>query len=193
MVVMFTAGFQVFTVLLVAVAFALALAHASELPGKKRLPKETYIAVQQIYYPGFTIGGGVGEFGGLIAALVLAVITPRESAAFWLTVVAVVGLVVMQLVFWIWIRPVNKFWIQSVRLGRFGTQFFGTEASAKDESSGATDAGTRGGTRGPSAAAERQQLPDWTRLRDQWEYSHVVRAVLAGTSFTALVIACKVL
>jgi hypothetical protein len=45
---------QVVTVFLVAVAMSLALAHALELPGKMRLEKATYIAVQIIYYPGFT-------------------------------------------------------------------------------------------------------------------------------------------
>ncbi|CAN5853005.1 hypothetical protein BH20PSE1_BH20PSE1_12420 [soil metagenome] len=57
---------QVLTVILVAVAMALALAHALELPGKMRLDKETYYAMQPIYYPGFTIGGGIGEAGGTI-------------------------------------------------------------------------------------------------------------------------------
>ena len=46
---------------------ALVLAHALELPGKRRLSKNTYLAVQPIYYHGFTIGGAVGEFGGLVA------------------------------------------------------------------------------------------------------------------------------
>jgi hypothetical protein len=35
-------------------AMAMGLAQALELPGKPRLPKETYLAVQPIYYPGFT-------------------------------------------------------------------------------------------------------------------------------------------
>jgi hypothetical protein len=48
---------QVVTVFLVPVTMSLALAHALELPGKMRLNKETYIAVQTIYYPGFTYGG----------------------------------------------------------------------------------------------------------------------------------------
>jgi hypothetical protein len=43
----------------------LSLAHALEFPGKKRLDEKQYKAVQTIYYPGFTIGGMVGEFGGL--------------------------------------------------------------------------------------------------------------------------------
>jgi hypothetical protein len=48
---------QVVTVLLVAVAMSLTLAHALELPGKMRLDEQTYRAVQTIYYPGFTFGG----------------------------------------------------------------------------------------------------------------------------------------
>ena len=40
---------QVVTVFFTAFAMALALAHALELPGKLRLGKETYFAVQSIY------------------------------------------------------------------------------------------------------------------------------------------------
>jgi hypothetical protein len=43
---------QVLAVLLVAVAMSLALAHALELPGKMRLSKEAYYAMQPIYDPG---------------------------------------------------------------------------------------------------------------------------------------------
>jgi len=56
---------QVITLLLLALAMVPAVAHALELPGKKRLTKETYLAVQPIYYPGFTIIGGFGEFAGM--------------------------------------------------------------------------------------------------------------------------------
>ena len=52
------------SLLLVAVTMGLSLAHALEFPGKLRLDEPTYRAVQAIYYPGFTIGGLVGEFGG---------------------------------------------------------------------------------------------------------------------------------
>ena len=46
--------FEVVAVLVVAIVMALSLAHALELPGKLRLSKEDYLAVQPIYYPGFT-------------------------------------------------------------------------------------------------------------------------------------------
>jgi hypothetical protein len=53
---------QVVSVTLVAVALAFSLAHAAEFPGKLRLSQKAYLAVQPIYYSGFTIGGGIGEF-----------------------------------------------------------------------------------------------------------------------------------
>jgi hypothetical protein len=48
---------QVVTVVLVALAMIPAVAHALELPGKMRLSKDIYFAVQRIYYPGFTFAG----------------------------------------------------------------------------------------------------------------------------------------
>src|SRR6266480_3178177 len=72
---------QVITVFLVAIAMSQALAHALELPGKLRLDKATYIAVQAIYYPGFTFGG-LGEGLGTLATLVLMIIMPNNRPAF---------------------------------------------------------------------------------------------------------------
>jgi hypothetical protein len=59
---------EVLAVILAAVTMSLALAHALELTGKLRLSKEHYLAVQAIYYPGFTIAG-IAEVGSIIAAL----------------------------------------------------------------------------------------------------------------------------
>lgn len=91
---------QVLTEVLVAVAMALALAHALEYPGKLRLTKDAYYAMQSIYYPGFTVGGGIGEAGGLILTIILLFLTPFGSIDFWLTLVALLGLIVMQAVYW---------------------------------------------------------------------------------------------
>jgi hypothetical protein len=43
---------QVVALIFVGVALMPALAHALELPGKKRLTQDVYFAVQTIYYPG---------------------------------------------------------------------------------------------------------------------------------------------
>jgi hypothetical protein len=156
---------QILTVLVVAVAMALSLAHALELPGKMRLTKEAYYAMQPIYYPGCTIGG-FAEPGGAVLTIILLFVTPFGSAAFWLTLAALVGLIGMQAVYWTFTHPVNKFWLQDEKLNRVGSGFF--SFAAKTARSGPVT---------------------WTELRDRWEYSHVARAVFAFESLSALVIA----
>lgn len=76
---------SILALLLVAVTMGLTLAHALELPGKLRLDKDTYVAVQAIYHPGFTIGGLVGELGGLLVPFALLFLTPYVTQRFWWT------------------------------------------------------------------------------------------------------------
>jgi Domain of unknown function (DUF1772) len=161
---------QVLTVILVAVAMALALAHALEFTGKIRLDKETYYAMQPIYYPGFTIGGGIGEAGGTISTIILLFLTPLGGVDFWLTLVALLGLIGMQAVYWLFTHPVNKFWVGGESLDRFSSSFFSFGANR-------------------SRLGNETRPPDWTELRDRWEYSHVARAGFALLSLIALVIA----
>ncbi|SRR5712691_158882 len=76
---------QVTAVLMVALAMSMALAHALELPGKLRRDEQSYVAVQTIYYPGFTIGG-IGEPLAAIGILILCcfpVITALRFGGFW--------------------------------------------------------------------------------------------------------------
>jgi len=54
-----------------------ALAHALEFPGKLRLDQRTYLSVQTIYYPGFTIGG-IAEPLSTVATLALLLTAPRD-------------------------------------------------------------------------------------------------------------------
>jgi hypothetical protein len=156
---------QVLTVLVVAVAMALSLAHALELPGKMRLAKEAYYAMQPIYYPGFTIGG-VAEPGGIVLTIILLIVTPLGSTTSWLTLAALIGLTSMQAVYWLFTHPVNRFWLADEKLSRVGSGFFSF-----------------------AAKTERSRPRSWTELRDRWEYSHVARALLAFVSLTALVVA----
>jgi hypothetical protein len=154
---------QIICVIVAAVALVPALAHALEMPGKMRLPKEAYFAVQTIYYPGFTIAGGAEPLA-LFASAVLLVMTPRGSADFWLTAAALAGIAAMQAVYWIFTHPVNKVWLQGRSLGAAGSGFF-------------------------SFASGESDAHDWEQLRSRWEYSHVARAAFAAVSFTVLVIA----
>ncbi|GJD18012.1 hypothetical protein RIVM261_029680 [Rivularia sp. IAM M-261] len=101
----------------------------SYLPGKMRLNKEAYFAMQPIYYPGFTIGGGIGEFGGLISTIILLFFTPYLSAKFWLTLVALLGLIGMQAVYWLFTHSVNKFWLENEKLSSFSSGFGQTYAT----------------------------------------------------------------
>jgi hypothetical protein len=155
---------QVLAVILVAVAMALALAHALELPGKLRLSKDTYLAIQPIYYPGFTIGG-VAEPLGLIALLLLMIATPITTLAFWLTLGAFLTLAAMHAVYWLAVHPVNNFWLKDFHLQGAGAAFFLVDPLRRP-----------GGT----------SNPDWTALRDQWEYAHLLRAILGLGSLTLL-------
>jgi hypothetical protein len=160
---------QVVTVFLVAIAMSLALAHALELPGKMRLSRETYIAVQTIYYPGFTYGG-VGEGLGMLMTLILLLATPTSRPAFWWTVTAFAALVIMQTVYWVFTHPVNKFWMKDTQLKGPAGGFLSLDpmkqgAAAEDGSEG------------------------WKRLRNRWEYSHVLRAIFSVTALIALIVA----
>jgi hypothetical protein len=164
---------QVLTGALIAAAMGLALAHALELPGKMRLTQEVYDAMQPIYYPGFTIGGGIAEAGGLLATLLLVCLTPWGSAAFWLTLVAFLGLLGMEAVYWIWTHPVNQFWLEGEKLSDAGARFFSFGAQR-------------------SRLHHETRLADWTAWRDRWESSHVARAGLALVSLVALMSAIAV-
>ncbi|MBE9079080.1 DUF1772 domain-containing protein [Romeria aff. gracilis LEGE 07310] len=160
---------QVLTVMLIAIAMALALAHALELPGKMRLDREAYYATQSIYYPGFTYGGACEPIG-ILSTTVLLVLMPSRSTNFWLTLVALLGLIGMQAVYWFFTHPINKFWVEGENLDRFSSDFFSF--------------GTN------KAQAESETCPpDWMELRDRWEYSHVARAGFAILSLVAIVIA----
>jgi hypothetical protein len=85
---------KIAAVTLVAVAMALALAHALEWPGKRRLSKEEYLTVQPIYYPGFTFGGA-SEPLAILVVIVLLAVTQTGTAASWLTAAALAALIAM--------------------------------------------------------------------------------------------------
>lgn len=148
---------RILSVVLVVLAMVPALAHALELPGKLRLTKESYLAIQPIYYPGFTIAG-MSEPLAIVATIVLLVLTPREGPDFWLSLVAVLGVLGMHGVYWLFTHPVNNFWLQGKALGGLGAGFFSLGSSSKHP-------------------------VDWTRLRDRWEYSHTWRG--PGSHFAA--------
>jgi hypothetical protein len=166
---------QVVAVTLASVAMALSLAHALELPGKLRLAKVGYLVVQTIYYPGFTIGGMVGDAGGLLTSLVLLAVTPAGSESFGWTLIGAVSLAAMNVVFWIFTQPANRFWLREQKLTPAAAEFFAFDPLHRK-----------------AAQTNPEADVGWTQMRTRWEYSHVARAVLAGVGFLSLVIGLAV-
>lgn len=161
---------QVFTLLTVAVAMALPLAHALELPGKLRLDKEAYLTVQPIYYPGFTYGGGAGEGLGILSTGALLWFTPASSSAFSWTLAGFVALIAMHACYWLLTHPVNNFWLKDQQLKGFAKGFFAFgPGSSKSENTGGAES--------------------WKRLRNRWELSHVVRAGFAAAALLSVAVA----
>jgi hypothetical protein len=146
---------QVIATLLIAIVMALSLAHALELPGKLRLSKQEYLAVQPIYYPGFTFGG-IAEPVSVIVLIAL-LFWMSGDAAFWLAFGALVALAAVNAIYWVVVHPVNNFWLKDLQLKSAGAGFFKAGASGRD------DAGEA----------------DWIAYRNRWEGGHVARAVLS--------------
>ena len=154
---------EVVAVFAAAIVFALSLAHALEYPGKMRLTKEPYLAVQTIYYPGFTIGGAAEPLSSILV-LALLIVSPGAPARTALLGVALGGLIAVQAVFWLMTQPVNRIWAKWLPLGSAGKRFF-------------------------RPAEEDEAEPEWTGLRDRWERSHIIRSIAASLSLAALVAA----
>jgi hypothetical protein len=147
---------------LVAVTMGLSLAHALEFPGKARLAEPVYREVQAIYYPGFTIGGLVGEFGALLTLPVLLALTPVGTKAFWWTLVSVCCLLLAHLTYWLVTHPVNSAWLKETEIAGVGRLFFRIRSAPES---------------------------DWRHMRNLWEASHVTRAVFAASAFVSLLVA----
>jgi len=160
---------QVVSLCLVVLALTPALAHALEWPGKMRLGRDAYLAVQPIYYPGFTLVGGFGEVTSILAVLVLLVMTPAGDTGFWWVAGALVALAAMHAVYWLLTHPVNRYWLRNQTMGRAGTGFFAQDPLHRER---------------PADDGEES----WTAHRDRWERSHAARAVLAAVGFVALAI-----
>jgi Domain of unknown function (DUF1772) len=160
---------QVVTVFLVAFAMSMALAHALEHPGKQRLDEKTYMAVQAIYYPGFTLGG-IGEVLAIIATLALALVMRGGGVAFWCAVSAFVAILALHAVFWLVTQPVNKYWARYLPLNKAGKRFFAPDDMSRSVESAAAD-------------------PNWKRLKNKWEYSHIARAGLSAIALITVSVA----
>ena len=60
--------------------------------------------------------------------------------------------------------PVNKYWLVHEKIGAASARFFAVEQASS------------------------RAMPEWTKLRDRWERSHLVRAALCVTAFVVLIV-----
>src|SRR3569833_26167 len=136
---------------------SLSLAHALEYPGKLRLDREHYIAVQTIYYPGFTYAG-VAEPAAVIVLVILLLMIPAGSTRFWLIAGALLAAALTHVLYWWRTAPINKVWLRNEELSPAAERLFGRDPQANTNT-------------------------DWQKLRARWEHSHILRAVTSGASF----------
>jgi hypothetical protein len=155
---------------LTVVALSCSLAHVLELPGKLRLPRDAYVTVQSIYYPGFTLAGLSEPLGILVLGL-LCLLMPQDDPAFWWTLAAAALLVLVHGLYWLLTHPVNRFWVEGQDLGRLGRGFFGK----------ATATGT-----------EYTAEEVWLQRRNRWELSHVLRAIGTAGALALLLVSLTV-
>ena len=134
------------------------VAQVLEWPGKRQLAREQYLAVQPIYYPGFTIIGAAEPLSIIVLAVLLA-FTPRGTTVFWLVTASLLAAVVTHALYWTVTAPVNKVWLRNETLSGGAQRFFGAGSHVNES--------------------------DWTALRDRWERSHLCRA---ASSLVALVL-----
>jgi len=153
---------EVTALLLLAIAMAASLAHALEFPGKRRLDRSTYLAVESAYYPSFALSS-VAEAAAVFAVLAVLFATPIRTPAFWWVSASMAGLFGMNVCYWLMARPANRAWLSRQAPG----------ASTPDQ-------------RDLAGPWGRAPAPDWRRLRDRWEWSHAVRAFLALLSLGSL-------
>jgi hypothetical protein len=77
----------------------------------------------------------------------------------------------MHAIFWIVTQPVNKFWLKNQQLSKLGNRFFPPNSTIQH---------------GEGSKAD---VEDWGKMRDRWEYSHLVRAVFCVIAMITLTVA----
>jgi hypothetical protein len=107
---------------------------------------------------------------GIAAALILLLLTPANSSAFWWTLGGLVGFVLTQAIYWIFTHPVNKFWVKDLQMKGASAGFFAIDPIRRAQSAASPE-------------------DEWKRLRNRWEYSHIARAVLSAISLLCLITA----
>lgn len=90
-----------------ALAMGVTVAHDLEIPGKDLLSGAEWFTVQNTFYGGFALVGGVAEVLGLLSAGLLAFFLRRQRTAFLLTLLAALCFAGMLAVFAFGNQPIN--------------------------------------------------------------------------------------
>jgi hypothetical protein len=96
------------SLLCAALVLGLTLTHDLEIPGKRMLSGTDWLSVQQTFYGGFAIIGGIAEVLGLISTGVLLYLLRKRRIAFALTLVATISFVGMLALFAFGNNPLNQ-------------------------------------------------------------------------------------
>jgi prepilin signal peptidase PulO-like enzyme (type II secretory pathway) len=104
---MFLKSWRFITIMLTAAAFAAALAHLMELPGKMEFDARLYVLLHRTLYPTFGQTAGWAEGLALFSVIGLAWRVRKRGTAFPLTVVAAVCQATAMIVFLVYVYPAN--------------------------------------------------------------------------------------
>jgi hypothetical protein len=96
------------SLLCAALALGLTLTHDLEIPGKRMLSGTDWLSVQQTFYGGFAIIGGIAEVLGLISTGVLLYLLHKRRTSFALTLVATISFAGMLALFAFGNNPLNQ-------------------------------------------------------------------------------------
>lgn len=91
-----------------ALVLGLTVTHDLEIPAKQMLSGASWLTVQQTFYGGFAIVGGITEVLGLISAGLLAYFLRKRRTVFILTLVAAICFAGMLAVFAFGNNPLNQ-------------------------------------------------------------------------------------
>jgi hypothetical protein len=147
---MFLRTWRFITLILTALNMGLAFCHLMELPAKMQYDGALYATINNSLYRTFGTAPGIAvEIGSILSAAALAFLVRKRRPAFLLTLAGAICLLVAQVIWWIFIFPVNA----EIRMWTAAT------------------------------------VPaDWTRLRNQWEYTHATRFALQLLGLSALLL-----
>jgi hypothetical protein len=93
-----------------ALVLGFTLAHVLEAPGKRQLNGAEWTVVQNTFYAGFAVVGGIGEVLGLVSTCALAVLVRHRRGHLLLTAVAALAFLGTLLSFAFGNRPSTTRW-----------------------------------------------------------------------------------